>query len=80
MIEVVKEIIVNDSCGDMSRKRPGGRARMPEATRKLNRKQNGVTKLAHEEVLSLSLSLSLICVFVYIICMYISGIITCQVL
>lgn len=56
MIEVVKEIIVNDSCGDMSRKRPGGRARMPEATRKLNRKQNGVTKLAHEEVLSLSLS------------------------
>lgn len=60
MIEVVK---VNDSCGDMSRKRPGGRARMPEATRKLNRKQNGVTKLAHEEVLSLSLSHLCLCIY-----------------
>lgn len=70
MIEVVKEIIVNDSCGDMSRKRPGGRARMPEATRKLNRKQNGVTKLAHEEVLSLSLSLSLLCLCIYYMYVY----------
>ncbi|KAK2981366.1 hypothetical protein RJ640_003326, partial [Escallonia rubra] len=31
------------------RKRPGGRARGPETTRKLTRKQNGINKLAPEE-------------------------------
>lgn len=47
------------------RKKPTGRSRGPES-RKLTRKQNGINKLAPEEVISLSLSLTTclsMCVF-----------------